>query len=201
MKAYFASKNESKLRRMNKIFQRIDSNIVIEAIPELIEVKENGRDVLENSLQKILPYKNKYSYPVIAGDTAVFFEGEIFDPTHVKRICLGREDELKLTQQEIGERMKSFYINLAKKYGGRKEFYFEDGWAVLFPDGSHKQIKYKRDYILTDTLQGEFDIFFPLRSLYIVKATGKNIFEQTEEDYFKEFALQIVAFKKLFKHY
>ncbi len=201
MKVYLASRNKSKLRRMNKIFQRINSNIIIEVIPELIEVEENGKDVLENSLQKILPYKNKYPCPVIAGDTAVFFEGEIFDPTHVKRICLGEEDESKFTQQEIGERMKNFYINLAKKYGGQKEFYFEDGWTVLFPDGSHRQIKYKRNYILTDKLQGEFDMFFPLRSLYLVKATGKNIFEQTEEDYFKEFALQIDAFKKLFKDY
>lgn len=201
MKVYFASKNKSKLRRMNKIFKKIDEEIVIESVPELIEVEENGQDVLENSLQKILPYKNKYCCPVIAGDTAVFFEGEKFDPTHVKRICLGEEDESKLSQQEIGERMKNFYINLAKKYGGQKEFYFEDGWAVLFPDGTYRQIKYQRDYILTDKLQGEFDIFFPLRSLYLVKSTGKNIFEQTEEDYFKEFALQINAFKKLFKDY
>ena len=97
--------------------------------------------------------------------------------------------------------MKNFYINLAKKYGGQKEFYFEDGWTVLFPDGNYKQAKYKRECLLTDELKGELDIYFPIRSLYIIKATGKRVFEQTEKEYFKEFASQVDAFKKLFKDY
>ena len=89
MKVYFASTNKSKLKRLQKLFSKISSKVKVEVIPELIEVEENGKDVLENSLQKILPYKNKYDCPVIAGDTAVVFDGENFDPTHVKRICVG----------------------------------------------------------------------------------------------------------------
>jgi len=201
MKIYVASNNNSKLRRMKKIFSVINPNIIVERVPEIIDADENGRDVLKNSLQKVLPYKDKYDCPVIAGDTAVFFDGETFDPTRVKRICLEGTDVSKLTQQEIGERMKNFYINLARKYGGRKEFYFEDGWSVLFPEGEIKQTMYKREYTLTDKLQGELDIYFPLRSLYIVKGTGKNIYEQTEEEWEKEFAPQIEAFRGLFKKY
>lgn len=89
-------------------------------------------------------------------------------------------------------------IALARRYGGQKDFYFEDGWSVLFPDGIIKQAKYRRDYILTDKLQGEPDVYFPLRSLYIVKKTGKSIFEQAEEDWEKEFSPQIETFRNLF---
>jgi len=199
MKIYFASKNEAKLKRMRKIFSKIASGFAIEPVPELIDVEENGEDVFGNSLQKVLPYKGKYSVPVIAGDTAVFFEGEDFNPTHVKRICLEGKDESKLNQEEIWKLMNDFYVALARKHGGKKDFYFEDGWSVLFPDGKIEQIKYRRDYILTDKLQGEPDIYFPLRSLYIVKATGKSIYEQSEEDWENEFASQIGAFRELFK--
>ncbi len=199
MKMYFASTNKSKLRRLQKLFSKISPSVKVEIVPDLVDVEENGKDVLENSLQKVLPYKNKYDCPVIAGDTAVVFDGEDFDPTHVRRVCLKGEDEKNLTQRQIAEKMKDFYINIAKKYGGAKEFYYEDGWAVLFPDGNYKQIKNKREYILTDKLQGDLDIYFPMRCLYLSKASGKNVFEQTEEDYFKEFEPQISALTKLFK--
>jgi leucyl-tRNA synthetase len=197
-KIYFASKNKSKLKRLRKIFFKVNPEIKVEFVPDFIEVEENGKDVLENSLQKVLPYKKKYLYPVIAGDTAVFFEGENFDPTYVKRICLKGEEESKLSQEKIASRMKEFYIDMAKKYGGKKDFYFEDGWTILFPTGFYKQYKYKREYLLTDKLQGELDIYFPLRCLYIVKPTGKNIYEQTEKDWEKEFFPQIKSFRELF---
>ncbi|MGD9276473.1 MAG: non-canonical purine NTP pyrophosphatase [Candidatus Pacearchaeota archaeon] len=201
MKVYFASSNKSKIERMKKIFSIVNPEIVVKRVPELVDVEENGRNVLENSLQKVLPYKDKYNCPVISGDTAIFFGGEDFDPTHIKRICLNGEDESKLTQKEIAEKFKNFYVSLAKKYGGRKDFYFEDGWSVLFPDGEIKQIRYKREYVLTDKLQGELNVYFPLRSFYLVKVTGKNVFEQTEEDWLEEFKPQIEGFGKLFEKF
>ena len=88
MKVYFASTNKSKLRRLQKLFSKISPNVKVEIVPELVDVEENGKDVLENSLQKVLPYKNKYDCPVIAGDTEVvnLHDGRLFvrDYNHIQ---------------------------------------------------------------------------------------------------------------------
>ncbi len=198
-KLYFASSNKAKLKRLQTILAEVDKNIKIELVPDYIDVEEKGKDVLENAVMKVLPYKSKYKIPVLGMDTAVFFEGEDFDPTHIKRVALKGMDESKLSQKEIAEKIKDFYVKLAKKYGGEKEFYFEDGWAILFPDGSIEKISYKREYIMTDKIRGQLDIFFPMRSLYIVKATKKSPTEQTLEEELLELKPQIEAFKKLLK--
>ena len=197
-KIYFASGNKAKLERLKKVFAAAGLGIEIELVPDFVDVEETGKNVLENSLQKILPYKNKYSCPVIAMDTAAFFDGEDFDPTHMKRICLDGKDGKDFTQEEIADMIKNFYANIAKKYGGEKDFYFEDGWTILFPDGSYKQDSYKREYILTDKLHGELDIYFPMRSLYLVRSTCKNPCEQNDNDWAKEFEGQINLMKKFF---
>ncbi|MBP7708580.1 hypothetical protein KA107_02750 [Candidatus Pacearchaeota archaeon] len=198
-KIYFASSNKAKLTRLKKIFGYVDKSIIVEQVPEVIEVEETGKDVLENAELKVLPYKNKYTFPVIGGDTGVFFEGEDFNPLHVKRICLNGEPESKFSQEEIAIKIRDFYIQIAKKHGGKKEFYYKDGWAILLPDGTIRKEEYNREYILTDRQQGAIDIYFPMRSLYVVKKTGKSTYEETEEDFLSEFSPQIEAFKNLLK--
>ncbi|OGF29989.1 hypothetical protein A2466_02545 [Candidatus Falkowbacteria bacterium RIFOXYC2_FULL_34_220] len=197
-KIYLGTGNKSKIERLEKIFKYVNPDIKIEQVPEVVDVPEESDNGLENSKQKVLAYHGKYDYPVVSCDTSVFFEGEDFDPTHVKRVALGGEDESGFSQREIAEKIKDFYIDIARKYGGRKEFYFEDAWTILFPNGEIKQLKYRREYIMTDKLQGELDIYFPMRSLYLVKATGRDIFNQTEEEWKKEFQPQIDAFSGVF---
>ncbi len=196
-KIYLATGNKQKIERAKKIFAKINPELIIEQVPDYVDVAEVGKDGLEISKKKLAPYENKYDYPVLAQDTCFFFDGQEFDPTKVKRIALGDAKEEDLSQEEIAEKMKDYYSNLAKESGDKKEFYFEDNWTMLMVDGSYKQTKYNREYILTDQMQGELDIFMPIRSLYIVKATGKSKYEQTEEEYFKEFAPQIDAFREL----
>ena len=195
---YFASSNQGKLIRLQKLFSRIDPNLPIELVPNFVEVEENGRDGRENSLKKILPYVGKYSHPVISQDTAVFFAEENFDPTHVRRIALGEKNEQDLSQEQIAGLMEKFYINLANKYGGQKDFYYTDYWTLLQPDGQILPGENKREYILTSKPHGSIDIYLPMRHLYISKTTGKYICDQNEEEYFQELSPQIVALKKLF---
>ena len=197
-KVYLGTGNKAKLERFKHIFKYVNPDIEVEQVPEVIDVPEVVDNGLENSKQKVLAYKGKYEYPVISGDTSAFFEGEDFDPTHVKRVALAGEDESKLTQEQIAEKIKDFYINIAKKYGGKKEFYYLDSWSILFPDGEIKQLEYKREYIMTDKVQGKLDINFPMRSLHLVKATGKYPFEETEEEWISEFKNQIDSFESVF---
>lgn len=194
---YLASSNQGKLLRLQKLFTQINPNTKIKFIPDLIEVEETGADGQENSLLKILPYAGKYKFPVISQDTAVFFTGENFDPTHVRRIALGQQNEKDLTQDQIAHLMEQYYINLANKYGGQKEFYYQDYWTLLQPNGQITQTSNKRHYILTNQPHGPIDIHMPMRHLYISKSTNKYSNNQTPEEYFQELTPQIKALKQL----
>ncbi len=197
---YFATSNQSKLNRLIKILTKVNEQFVVKMIPDLIEVPEKGKTSLENSKMKILPYVGKYTIPIISCNTSIFMKGENIEPTHIKRTALkskGVENEMSLSVFEIANIVKDYYLSIAKKYGGKKEFYYEDSWTILFPNGQIRQIKYTREYILTDTPKGDLDIFMPMRQLYYSKKTQKRWFEQTDEEFFFEFQSQIIALKKL----
>jgi leucyl-tRNA synthetase len=197
-KLYFATGNKSKLERLKKLFEKIDASIEIEQVPDYVDVEEDGKDAWENSLKKAEPYRGKYDVPVLSMDTAVFFSNEDqVDPLAPKRSCLGGADEKDLSQEEIAEKALEFYKSIAQKNGGEKEFYYEDFWTILYPDGEERQIKNRRDYVLTDQQAGNLDIYFPMKNLYYSKVSGKRFFENTDEDYFKEFECQTNALKEL----
>jgi leucyl-tRNA synthetase len=197
-KIYFATGNKSKLKRLQKLFKKINPKIKIEQVPDYVDVVEDGKDAWENSLKKAKPYQGKYDLPVLSMDTAVFFSNEDkVDPLAPKRSCLGGVDEKDLSQEEIAEKALEFYKSIAQKNGGEKEFYYEDFWTILYPNGEYQQSKNRREYILTDQEAGDLDIYFPMKNLYYSKVSGKRFFENTNEDYFKEFASQINALKEL----
>jgi hypothetical protein len=136
----------------------------------------------------------------MTADTAVYFENQDFDPTHVRRAAIqasGRV-ESELTKMQIAELMIAFYTDIARKAGGKVDFYYVDAFAVLFPNGEIKTQEYKREYTLTDELKGEIYPDVPMRSLYISKVTGKRASETMMQDYLQEFACQAEAFSELF---
>jgi inosine/xanthosine triphosphate pyrophosphatase family protein len=64
-KIYFATGNKQKLERMNLLAQFIANDFVIEKVPNLVDVEENGKTPSENALQKVEQYFN-LDAPVIA---------------------------------------------------------------------------------------------------------------------------------------
>jgi len=89
----------------------------------------------------------------MTADTAVYFDGgQDFDPTKVRRAAIEQagKDESKLTKEQIAELMVEFYKQKATDAGGKIDFHYRDGLAVLFPNGEVKTYEYRREYILTD---------------------------------------------------
>lgn len=113
-KIYFATGNTQKLERMNHLAQYIADDFVVEKVPNIIDVEENGKTPVENALQKIAPY-DSLDAPIIAGDTGVYFDNIAFDPTHVKRQALEKAGiyHNDASQDEIYDAMIEFYKNLA----------------------------------------------------------------------------------------
>jgi len=200
-KVYLATGNKQKLERIQKVFSRIDDAVSFEIYPEMVEVEENAETPMECALQKIEPYKEKENeFPIIAIDTAVYFDGQETNPTHVKRAALSAigKTESECTQEEIAKAMVDYYKDIAKKAGGQKEFYYIDALAVLYPDGVIETAEWKREYILQDTEHSPTQLYFPMRSLFISKITGKGDHNSTEEDFFIEMQGQSNALKELF---
>ena len=195
-KFYLATTNKAKVERMMKIFRWISSDIRLDMVSTMADVEETEPTLEGNSLKKALAYKGKYTRPVISLDSGVFIDGEEIDPVKVKRNALHGEPESKFTEEQISQKIQNYYRDIAKKHGGRADFYFKDVYTILFPDGTHKQVAPVRHYILTTIAKGPLTQF-PLRALYISKATGKRPFDQTEDDEKNELKPVVKAIKEL----
>jgi leucyl-tRNA synthetase len=201
LKVYFATGNDGKIKRAQSVFDTLKCQTKLEKIPELIDVEETGTTPMDCAMQKIEAYRDRgYTIPVMAADTAVYFENQDFEPTHVRRCAIQAswKDESELSKQEIAECMIEFYASKAKTEGWEVPFYYIDAFVVLFPNGDIKRFEYKREYILTGSSKGDIYPDAPMRSLYISKTTWKRAHETTMQDYIKEFGWQGEAFQELF---
>lgn len=180
---YIATANKSKLANFIKFFSWIDPDIIVEQIPDYVEVEETGKTLSENSRLKVQPYVGMYQYLVIANDSGLAFEKnvtEIQDPVKVKRNALGDESEASLSQEEIAKRMFNFYRQIAKKYGGEINCVMSDVFTVLYPDGTIKQKETSREYVLVDRNTNKYDLFHPINSLRISPRTKMFMDEMDE---------------------
>ncbi|MBI5654865.1 non-canonical purine NTP pyrophosphatase [Candidatus Uhrbacteria bacterium] len=180
-----ATTNKQKIERIRKLLKA--SGVGVEAkIPsdlgiEAIDVEE-GSDLLENARAKARAYLGKTDLPILGTDTGFFLDGEILDPAMVKRNALQGKEEKTLTQKEVGQAMLEFYQELARKHGGKAEAYWKDVFALVMPDGTEKTAEDIREVVLTDEVHGEVNEFFPMRSLYYSKVTGRYACDASEED-------------------
>lgn len=200
---YFATQNEAKISRVQKMFEQIDTSIKVLAHPDRTEVEETWKTPLECAIQKLEPYKTQQrTLPIISADTAVYFEDQDFDPTRVRRAAIeaSGKKEADMTRKEIAEEMVAFYKKKAQEAWGEVDFYYIDSFAVLFPDGNIKTYEYRREYTLTDTHEWDIYEFVPMRGLYISKVTWKRAGETTPEDYLKELECTKEALEDLFSY-
>ena len=202
-KIYIATSNKSKLERCERIFSFIDKKIKIEIIPNFVEVEENGKTNCENSFLKLKPYlKLKSKFPIITHDSEIHFSNQEFNPSHIKREVLKQNNlsDENISQEKIALLMKNFYRNLAKKNGGKLDFYFSDSFSILNPNGEIKKFKSIREATLFNKEFCELNIYYPLQCIYKNKITRKNYSKYNEKDFQGEFLNEINNFKNVFSH-
>jgi len=184
-----ATGNEAKVARVKKLLGRVCAGVKVFSISdaglEKVEVEEDG-SLVENARKKAVAYIGKTDKPVLGMDTAFYIDGEEIDPLAVKRNALGGADEKDFSQEEIAEKMHAFYRKIAEKHGGDVEAYFEDASVLIFADGSERVEVNQRAVILTSEAVGERELYFPVRNMYKVAATGKYVADSDEEDEFVE---------------
>lgn len=198
-KIYFATGNKQKLERMNHLAQYIADDFVVEKVPNIIDVEENGKTPVENALQKVAPY-DWLDAPIIAGDTGVYFDNIAFDPTHVKRQALEKAGiyHNDASQDEIYDAMIEFYKSLADSKWWTFPFYYLDGWAIKYPNENILTFETKRNNILTNKIHWEKQLYFPMCNLYKSQKTGKYYTDRTSEDNVEELSEQIELLQKIY---
>lgn len=178
-----ATNNPSKVARVRKQLIAKPVEVLTPADFGLMPIEtEEGSDIMQNAIAKAMAYSGLVDVPVLGMDTAFVIPGEDLDPAKVRRNTLGGRDESTMTREEIRDAMLGFYQNIARRRGGTVEAYFEDAFGLVIPDGTVKTDRGFRHLTLTDEVRGEVDAHFPIRSLYIVKATGKRVAEQDEAE-------------------
>lgn len=187
MDILLATQNPSKVARVRELLFGKGVTILTpkDAGLEVIDVEE-GSDIAKNAEAKARAYLGKTDLPILGLDSAFVIPGEDLDPAKVRRNTLAGRDEKSMNEQEIVEAMIAFYQGIVKRRGGPVPAYWDDATALVLPDGTVKHERDRRPVELTDSVHGEVDPHFPLRSIYIIGATGKYAVDQTEEDERKE---------------
>ena len=182
----FASNNEGKMKRMQKLFKVAGLKTILRSPKEIgiknFEVVEDGKTLAENAEKKAYALAKKTKLPVVADDGGFFIDGAEIDPVTVKRNALNGKDEKSFTIEEIAVKMQKFYQKIAAEHGGQVDAEWRNVLCLASSDGSVSQVEIVRPVILTNKVRGKVDPYLPLRSLYISKATGKYVLEQTEAE-------------------
>lgn len=183
MRVLIATTNPSKVERVRALLR--DAGVELPTPTDLslksIDVDE-GSDIAENARRKALAYRMHTDLPILGMDSAFVIPGEDMDPAMVRRNALGGRDETTMNCNEIAEIVIAFYRSIAIRRGGSVPTYWEDAFALSLPDGTMREERSHRPGELTAEVRGQVNPYFPLRSMYIIGATGKYAVDQTPGD-------------------
>lgn len=202
MKILIATNNKGKMDRFKRLIKYIDPSIELFSPDELginiIDVEENGKTLMENSLLKANAYLGKVDFPILSNDTGFYVEGDGFVDAP-KRKALEGVNEGELSEEEISNRLLNFWKSVATRHGGKVDAAWVEAWVLLYPNGETKKIESRREIVLTDQEYGKPHLHMPVRALYYSKTTNKPAVLHTEEDEIKEMKPILEALEKLLK--
>ena len=177
MKILFASKNPAKISYYAEELKKLDLEILtLKDLDLELEIKEDGKNAIENAIQKAKPYYEATHITTIGIDDNLYLEGlsdEEQPATHVRRI-----NGKRLNDDEILD----YYINVVKKLGGKADAKWVKGIAICSNKGI-KTFEYSRSkfYFVTEKSKIMHE-GYPLDSISIIPEFGKYLTELTEEE-------------------
>jgi len=177
MKVLFATTNPAKIKYYaEKLIEKGIEILTIKDLDISIDINENGKNAVENSIIKAKAYYEMAKITTIAIDDTLYIEGlpeEKQPGANVRRI-----NGKKLEDYEMLE----YYSNLVKKLGGIAKANWVKGVAIY--DGEKlKTFEYNRsDFYFVDKKSEKINEGYPLDSLTIVPEFNKYLSELTKED-------------------
>ena len=178
MKVLFATHNIAKINRFKESLKMFNIELEgLDAYKVLGEVKETGKDVIENAILKAKGYYDITNVMTISMDDGLYIEGipkELEPGLFVRRVN-GKE----LKDDEVLD----YYKDLVHEYGGKQKAKWVYGICVYSNKG-YKTYTWERGrFYLVDTPCEERNPGSPLNSISIDKETGKYFAQMTGEDW------------------
>ena len=178
-KILFATGNPSKVKRFENALKEKGIEIVIPNNLDIdIEVKENGKDAIENASIKARAYSKVVDIPVFAMDDNLYIENvpEEKQPGMFVRRVNGK----RLSDDE----MINHYIGLVKEYGinGKLVCRWVYGICVINNEKESTYTWTKDDFYMVDKCSDKINPGYPLNSISINKELNKYFTDITEED-------------------
>ncbi len=179
-KILFATTNESKSKRFSG--ELLENGIEVFSLKDInlkLDIKEDGKDIIENALIKAREAYRISNMPTIGMDDSLYLENV---PKDIQPgLCVRRVNNKTLTDDEMLE----YYINLVKKYGknGRINCKWIYGIAVINEKGEENTYSWSKEHFyMVDTKSSIINPGYPLNSISKYKIIGKYFTEITEED-------------------
>ena len=197
---FLATNNQGKIERFVKLLKDAAPEVKVKTAADLgikpLEVAETGQSLTANALLKARAYLGKVELPILANDTGFYVEGEGLVEAP-KRAALAGADEAKLTEAQLAQKLLDFWKNIAQKHGGRVNAAWVEAFVLVMPDGAVREAGSRREVILTDQEFGTPHVQFPMRALYISKATNQPAVTHTSAEETLEMAPVIQALKEV----
>ena len=111
MELFFATSNEAKLKRFNKLECQGIKILGLKDVNVDIDIDENGKNAIENAIIKAKAYYDKLSITTMAMDDNLYIENipdDLQPGMYVRRVNGKRLND---------DEMINYYSNLAKTYG------------------------------------------------------------------------------------
>lgn len=181
MELFFATSNEAKLKRFNKLECQGIKILGLKDVNVDIDIDENGKSAIENAIIKAKAYYDKLSITTMAMDDNLYIENipdDLQPGMYVRRVNGKRLND---------DEMINYYSNLAKTYGdnGVLTARWVYGLAII-KDGNIKTYTWsKEDFYITSKVSPKIHVGYPLDSISINKKLNKYFTDITEEDKLK----------------
>lgn len=181
MELFFATSNEAKLKRFNKLECQGIKILGLKDVNVDIDIDENGKNAIENAIIKAKAYYDKLSITTMAMDDNLYIENipdDLQPGMYVRRVNGKRLND---------DEMINYYSNLAKTYGdnGVLTARWVYGLAII-KDGNIKTYTWsKEDFYITSKVSPKRHVGYPLDSISINRKLNKYFTDITEEDKLK----------------
>ena len=177
LKVLFATNNPAKVLKYKEPLEKHGIELItLKDLKIKLDIKETGKNSIENAYIKAKSYYDATSIPTIGMDNSLFIEELPEDKqpvTYVRRVN-GKE----LTDDEMIE----YYTNLVKENGGRLTAKWVYGMVVCSSHGSSEFSWSKDHFYFVEEPCEKRNPGYPLDSISIVPQFNKYLVELTEED-------------------
>lgn len=204
MRIFLATSNSAKVERYKNLLKHTGVEVEVFTPKDLglenVKVEETGKTLLENAKLKALAFKDKVNMPILSNDTGFWVEGEGFVLSPKRTALAGESEEVK-SKEEVAKFMIEFWQNLATKHGGKVNAAWLESFVGVDVDGKIYSTDSKREVILTNEIVGTPNPEFPVRALYVSKASGKRPLLHSPKEELLEMQPLINALRELLEEF